>query len=315
MTSPAVTIVVPPRDRFSCVRRSLESIYQHTTHPFELVYVDGNSPPHVSKYLEREAKKRHFNLIRSDRFLSPNQARNVGLKEVRTKYVAFVDNDVEVTPGWLTHLVGCAEETGAWAVAPLVFEGPLDQQVIHIFGGQAEFSGGDTGRTFHEDHLFNGRTLREAQSEIQRTRTDFAEFHCVLMRRELFDELGPCDEGFLSLQEHLDVSLLITQAGGSVYAEPEARVAFPYDSLLDRYDIEYARLRWSDDWNRRSTQHFVEKWKIDPASPWVAASIGWGNSHREHLERLRRRPLSMMKRAVKGILPAPAYKALQALRG
>ena len=313
--TPAVTIVVPPRDRFSRARLSLESVYKNTTYPFELVYVDGNSPPHVSKYLEQEAKRRHFSLIRKDRFLSPNEARNLGLSDVKTKYVAFVDNDVEVAPGWLTNLVGCAEETGAWAVAPVVFEGPLDKQVIHIFGGRAEFSGDGGKRQFHEDHLFNGRLLHEAQSEMRRTETGFAEFHCVLVRRDIFDELGPCDEAYRSLQEHLDLSLLIRQAGGTVYAEPQAHVAFPYGTLLDRYDIEYARLRWSDDWNRRSTQHFVEKWKIDPESPWVAASIGWGNSHREHLERLRRRPMSVLKRAAKDILPAPALRALQSLRG
>src|SRR5260221_9141828 len=129
MTTLPVTLVVPPRDRFSAARRSLESIYRNTEGPFELVYVDGNSPPHVSRYLQREAQRRHFTLIRKDQFLSPNQARNIGLKNVRTKYVVFVDNDVEVEPGWLTHLLGCAEETGAWAVAPLIFQGTLEEQV------------------------------------------------------------------------------------------------------------------------------------------------------------------------------------------
>jgi GT2 family glycosyltransferase len=314
MALPTVTIVVPPRDRFNRTRPSLESIYRNTDYPFDLVYVDGNSPPHVKRYLEGEVRTRGFRLIRTDRYLSPNQARNIGLKEVRTKYVVFVDNDVEVAPRWLTFLVECAEQTGAWAVAPLIFEGPFNDQVIHIFGGTAEFSEKDGVRTFHEEHLFNGRRLDQVQTEMRRMPTGFAEFHCVLLPREVFDTLGPCDERLLSLEEHLDLSLLIRQAGGTVYVEPRAHVAFPYEDLLDASDMEYARLRWSDDWNRRSAQRFVEKWKVDPGSSWQTQSIDWGNNHREHLERLRRSPWSMLKRLAKEILPEPAYKALQALR-
>ena len=315
---PQVTIVVVPRDRFSVAKRSLESIYRGTTGPFELVYVDGNSPSRVRRYLEREAIHRGFRLIRSDEFLSPNRARNLGLREVRTEYVAFVDNDVEVAPGWLGQLMTCAEETGAWAVGPLIFQGSLQDEIVHICGGVAELKDEGGIRSFREEHLFNGQTLAEVKPEIRRAETDFAEFHCVLFRREVFDRLGACDEGLLSQEEHLDLALLIRQAGGTVYVEPDARVAFPYDALLDDDDLEYARLRWSDDWNRRSTRHFADKWGLDPEGSWATGSIAWGNRHLDHLERLRRRPGSVMKGIVKGvaktILPRHTYKALQALR-
>ena len=315
---PQVTIVVVPRDRFSVARRSLESIYSNTTGPFELVYVDGNSPSHVKGYLEREAKHRGFRLIRTDEFLSPNRARNLGLRDVRTKYVVFVDNDIEVAPGWLTQLVACAEETGAWAVGPVIFEGPLKDEVVHLCGGTAEFKDEDGVKTFREEHLFNGRTLTELKPEVRRAETGFAEFHCILLRREVFDRFGPCDEGLLSLQEHLDLALLIRQAGGAIYVEPEARVAFPYNDQLDRYDLKYARLRWSDDWNRRSTRHFADKWSLDPEGSWGVGAIAWGNAHLAHLERLRRRPASVLKGIVRGVaktvLPRQAYKALQDLR-
>jgi len=34
-----------------------------------------------------------------DRCLAPNEARNMGVGEVTTRYVVFIDNDVLVTPG------------------------------------------------------------------------------------------------------------------------------------------------------------------------------------------------------------------------
>jgi len=92
---------------------ALETLYEHTDLPFKLVYVDGNSPRHI-KHFQCKLLSKGFHLIRTEHFLSPNQARNLGLAQVDTKYVVFVDNDLLVQRGWLENLVQCADETGAW---------------------------------------------------------------------------------------------------------------------------------------------------------------------------------------------------------
>jgi len=75
----------------------------------------------VKHYLEVQAKQKGFHLIRTEHFLSPNQARN-SVAQVDTKYVVFVDNDLLVQrAGW--KISQCADETGAWVVGPLYFEG------------------------------------------------------------------------------------------------------------------------------------------------------------------------------------------------
>src|SRR5579864_7036334 len=114
-----LTIIVVPRERFSYSRTSLESIYANTDQPFRLIYVDGGSPKHVKNYLEVQAKVKDFKLLRTEHYLSPNQARNIGLRAANSKYVVFVDNDVIVASGWLTALLQCAEETNASLVGPL----------------------------------------------------------------------------------------------------------------------------------------------------------------------------------------------------
>lgn len=115
---PKVTIVIVPRERFSCTQESLESIYEHTTIPFNLIYVDGNSPEKIHHYLKQQAQAKNFQLLRTEYYLTPNQARNVGLSHVKTPYLVFIDNDVIVTKGWLNALVTCAEETSATVVGP-----------------------------------------------------------------------------------------------------------------------------------------------------------------------------------------------------
>ena len=58
MTEPLVTLVVVPRERFSYAPASLESLYEHTQLPFKLVYVDGNSPPKLKRYLEEQSRQK-----------------------------------------------------------------------------------------------------------------------------------------------------------------------------------------------------------------------------------------------------------------
>ena len=61
-TKADVTIVVSPREQFAMAEQSLESIYEHTDIPFELVYIDGNSPPPVEEYLRGASEERGFKL-------------------------------------------------------------------------------------------------------------------------------------------------------------------------------------------------------------------------------------------------------------
>ena len=314
MPTGSVTIVISPRERFSYARQSLDSIYRNTDYPFGLVYVDGNSPSDVSEHLRREAIRRGFRLIRTDHFLTPNQARNLGSMDLDSTYVVFLDNDVDVSPGWLTHLVTCAEETGAWAVSPVYFEGAPKDRVIHMAGGDADFVVRDGVRLFEEEHVRNGERFDAVAPTLRRGPTGFFEFHCALVRLDVLRKLGPLDEEYTSLHEHMDLSLRIRQAGGAIYLEPKAQITYVF-GLLTATDVEYSRLRWSEEWNRQSTNHFAKKWNLVPTDPWVPHAIEWGTNHRAHMERMRRGPWSVLKRSAQRVLPDRLYSTLRELRG
>lgn len=264
MTESQVTIIVVPREHFSCAERSLESIYEHTGAPFNLVYVDGNSPSRVKQYLEAEARRKGFQLIRSDHYLSPNEARNIGLLHVQSKYVVFIDNDVLVTPGWLDKLVRCAEETAAWVVGPLYLIGELELQTIHMAGGTAQIEVKQGKRVMREKHHLLRERLPDLPTPLQRERCDFVEFHCMLVLADVFLRLGPLDEGLLSASEHVDLCLNVRKAGGSVYMEPDAIVTHIPPSPVVWSDLPYFMLRWSEAWNLASLNHFDDKWGLDP---------------------------------------------------
>lgn len=84
MSNPKVTIIVVPRERFQFARESLESLFENTFVPFKLIYVDNNSPRKLRQNLEFQSLLRRFQVVRSETYLSPNQARNLGLQYVTT---------------------------------------------------------------------------------------------------------------------------------------------------------------------------------------------------------------------------------------
>lgn len=263
---PTVTIIVSPRERFSYSRESLESIYANTNYPFELVYVDGGSPKYLEEYLQEKSQEKNFKLIRTEHYLAPNQARNIGLAAVKTEYVLFIDNDVYVEPGWLEKLINCAQETQATVVCPLVCIGQERYSKIHLAGGEArivlEVKNEKTRRKVHEKHYFVNRPVAEVKEQLQRKQCEFAEFHCMLVRTNIFVTIGLLDEKLLSTREHIDFCLTVTNAGGTIYCEPDSVVTYVPAKQFLLSDIPYFELRWSDRWELASLEHFAQKWSV-----------------------------------------------------
>lgn len=263
---PMVTIVVVPRERFSYSQQSLESIYAETDYPFELVYVDGGSSPQLKAYLEAQSREKQFKLIRTEYFLSPNRARNIGIQAANGKYIVFVDNDVLVQKGWLHKLVDCAEETGATVVGTLTcIDNPV-HEVVHNGGGttyiETRTEGNKIGRYAIQKSYLEGKRVSKMSEELTRVQCEFVEFHTALVRKSFFDEHGLLDEGLLSTREHIDLCLSATKVGGTVYCERQSIVTYMTGAEFDWYDYTYFSLRWSDAWDLASFDHFRKKWDV-----------------------------------------------------
>ena len=267
MQEPQVTIVVVLRERFTLTERSLASIYTNTQQPFHLVYVVGKAPPHILRYLKSESEEKGFRLKTTENHISPNQARNLGLKEVKTKYVVFIDNDALVAPGWLEALVRCADETDAWVVGPLCLIGEIGAGIVHVAGGNVHFKDELGSKVLYDEQYLFNTSLREVKHPLVRKRWDYVEFHCALVRTDAFQLAGYLDEQLFSVHEHIDFCLSVKQAGGSVYLEPRSVVTYIPSPPYDWTDLPYFMLRWSEEWNAATADRFCDKWGV--------SAMGW----------------------------------------
>jgi mycofactocin system glycosyltransferase len=106
-----LTVVIPVRDRPVQLERALKAL-----HPLDcLVVDDGSIAPDLVAVVAHRHEARLLSLATN---MGPAAARNAGLEQVRTRYVAFVDSDVEVSPGALLRL------TRHFADTALVLTGP-----------------------------------------------------------------------------------------------------------------------------------------------------------------------------------------------
>jgi glycosyltransferase involved in cell wall biosynthesis len=97
----SVSVVIPLYNRAACIQRAIDSVLAQTFDAFELIVVDDGSSDGGGD-LVRAYRDPRVRVV-----TQPNRgecgARNAGVLEARTPWLAFLDSDDEWLPGFLTH--------------------------------------------------------------------------------------------------------------------------------------------------------------------------------------------------------------------
>jgi glycosyltransferase involved in cell wall biosynthesis len=113
MSAPAVSVVVPTRERADYLSVALSSILaQECDVPFDVVVVDDGGSDRTAEVAEAAGAR----LERHPSPRGPNAARNTGIASSTAPLVVLVDDDVAAPPGWLAAMVAGAEAM-PWAEA------------------------------------------------------------------------------------------------------------------------------------------------------------------------------------------------------
>jgi GT2 family glycosyltransferase len=108
LTDPTASIIIPTRARPDYLRVALASIApQAAAAGAELLVVEDGRPSHEVGALAKRFGATHLSHVRP---LGLNAARNTGVANSQGELLVFVDDDVEVGPGWLQALLAAARE-------------------------------------------------------------------------------------------------------------------------------------------------------------------------------------------------------------
>ena len=157
MASPAASVVICTYNRLRMLESAVASCLQNATGrgtAFELVIADNSPSGHAQGLAER--LKATGAPVRWVHATPPNisVARNAGLRAAIAPLVAFMDDDLELEPGWLDHLMDVLDQSGADVVLSPVrprFEGLLPAwdptgarftRIMHGVSGAPVMAGG-----------------------------------------------------------------------------------------------------------------------------------------------------------------------------
>jgi hypothetical protein len=275
---PSATIVVTQREGFHLARESLQSLLQSVGESIPIICVDGGSPPECRDFLASQQGPRFLH-IRTDRFLSPNEAKQLVLPHIHTPFAAFVDNDVLFQPGWLDLLLETAAEKNAAATAPFYRERIGSSEKIHMTGGQARIDESTDRRLLivtHDQRKSRGELHRDAPFP-----TSHIEMHALLVRMEFLQRRPDLfDRSIPSIPENVDFCLGIQAMGGSIWMDPRAVVTVVLPEKIPEADRAFYLARWSQEWQLRGLARFREKWNLHGRQPELESQLRWAVAHR-----------------------------------
>lgn len=256
-----VTVVITPRDRYSGVIECIENLYKQTPEPFLLKVVNLAYPKEIERELIKLlATKDNAELIEMGLIIPMEAMRNVR-DSITTPYVMFLDNDSNVTEGWLPPLLSIAESDEKIAIVnPLTLEkagvdigAPLRN---HMFTNEItclEVEG--------TDYLIEEKHYRRALPEDipqEVVASEMFELHGVLFNTKILQEI---ELPQMVIREHIDIAIQLKKLGYKVFSQPSSIVIF--DNLgtrMELADMKFFFFRWGKTLTWQSSRLFEQRW-------------------------------------------------------
>jgi len=259
MASPRVTLFMTVRERYGLTLASIQNVLANTQVPHRFVFAHGDLPRWIDEGVAEIERAGRIERRRVPGMPWPQQLRKSFIGEVDTEYVAFIDNDITVSPGWVERLIECADETGAGAVGPLYLWGDGSAPPkVHMAGGRLLETKVDGGTVLEEEH----RHLNEDPRALSfsRGKCDTLEFHCLMMPTALAKD--SLDDRIACVHEHIDVALTLRSRGKPIYIEPAAQITYLAYTAAHLEDIALLRHRWDSAAMESSIAAFGAKWNV-----------------------------------------------------
>lgn len=203
---------------------------------FEIIAVDNNSEAESLSYLKKMHEDKEIILVESGANLGYGKGNNLGVQHAKGEYVLILNPDVGVEEHTLQRLVDYMDEhPKVGLVAPQ----------LYFFNGEIQ----DSCRRFMRptDLLIKRTPLKKIPFFKKRLQNylmvdydkkmpqevDFVTGACLLMRKEVYEEVGGFDPRYFMFMEDADLCRKLWGKGYSVVYMPTARALHYHKRLSD----------------------------------------------------------------------------------
>lgn len=213
---------------------------------FEIICVDNASTDDSLTYLESWSNEFSIKIIRNQENMSFSAANNIGVQSAQGEYLLFLNNDTEVTDGWLDELLIAIQKAekpgaiGAKLIYPKIPAGTVNAGKSYCIQ--------HNGIAFRDDfrekaYFVQPYNMGNGQPDVN-SGTKLIERVCVtaavlLVSRSAFDEVGGFDEKYIYGYEDVDLCLKLSKAGYRNYYCPNCLV-YHYEFGTQNKDVARA---------------------------------------------------------------------------
>ena len=189
---PAITVIITSYNYAHYLRMSMASVLRQDFPSFELVVVDNASTDDTDAVIATFDHDARLRYIKNDTNIGLTPNHNRGLSHARGDYVLFVSADDMLLPG---HLRRCYDYLQAQPETDVLYTGAMFMDAagvpigIRAMGGQLPVD-------------YNGGRNEFAQQLCEGC---YIPYPSMLIRRSLYDELGPMDEAFIAADYEITV--------------------------------------------------------------------------------------------------------------
>lgn len=203
LPDPPVSVIVVTYNNLPLTRACLDSLERHTRYGnYEIVVVDNASTDGTPEFLQtwsRGGESRRIILNDENRGFAA--ANNQGLAVAQGDYLVLLNNDTEVTSGWLRTLMNHLRLDGTLGLVGPVTDNIGNEARIRIGYDNPEEMG-RRARSYTLQHLGEAFAIRTLA------------FFCVMMPRAVYSGVGQLDEAYgLGFFEDDDYCRRVEQAG------------------------------------------------------------------------------------------------------
>ncbi|MFK5970531.1 MAG: glycosyltransferase family 2 protein, partial [Candidatus Marithrix sp.] len=193
-----------------------------------VVIVDNNSADEsidiIQNWLSIHDKESKVNLISSPDNLGFSGGNNLGINSVDSKYYLLLNSDTLIIQGSISKLVKTAlEHKDAGLITPKL-EWPNTNPQISCFNNLSPISEFiSSAKTGFFTKLLNQYNIPIPLSE-EITYPKWSSFACVLIKKEVFDDIGLMNDGYFMYFEDAEFCYRANKAGWVTLNQPSSRV-------------------------------------------------------------------------------------------
>lgn len=259
-----VSIIIVNRNGADKLRVLMDSFHEKDFyHHFEIIFVDNASADDSVSYMESRAEEFDIKIIRNQTNISYSAANNQGVRESSGQYLLFLNNDTEVTDGWLDELLLAIEKAdnpgavGAKLIYPHIPDGTVNEGKSYCIQHTGiSFSPVIWKDTFYYEPYNRDNGLPDDHLDEQLMERAGVTAAVLLIKRDVFEKSGGFDERYNYGYEDVDLCLKLIRSGYRNYYCPA--------SLVFHYEMATRQKAYSEEKEQQWQQNAAvlkEKWE------------------------------------------------------